>query len=90
MYLGTGYLGTVGTGTLNKNPSWKPLNSEQVYRHGNHNYFKATFMFYHTDIYDRILGRGTNIMNKNLNALQFNNTKVPTDRRGRYLTCDKR
>ena len=24
-------------------------------RHGNHNYFKATFMWYHTDINDRIL-----------------------------------
>ncbi len=34
--------------------------AEQVYRHGNHNYFKATFMFYHTDIYDRILGRQQN------------------------------
>ena len=26
-----------------------------VHRHGNHNYFKATFMWYHTDINDRIL-----------------------------------
>ncbi|XP_023324815.1 uncharacterized protein LOC111698656 [Eurytemora carolleeae] len=28
---------------------------ERVHRHGNHNYFKNTFMFYHTDIQDRIL-----------------------------------
>lgn len=24
-----------------------------VHRHGNHNYFKATFMWYHTDVNDR-------------------------------------
>jgi hypothetical protein len=29
---------------------------ETVHRHGNHNYFKATFfMWYHTDVYERIL-----------------------------------
>jgi len=28
---------------------------QRVHRHGNHNYFKDTFMFYHTDINDRIL-----------------------------------
>eukprot|EP00092_Neocalanus_flemingeri_P017060 GFUD01018451.1.p1 GENE.GFUD01018451.1~~GFUD01018451.1.p1 ORF type:complete len:594 (+),score=175.32 GFUD01018451.1:101-1882(+) len=28
---------------------------ERVHRHGNHNYFKATFMWYHTDVNDRIL-----------------------------------
>jgi len=28
---------------------------EVVHRHGNHNYFKATFMWYHTDVNDRIL-----------------------------------
>lgn len=26
-----------------------------VHRHGNHNYFKATFMWYHTDVNERIL-----------------------------------
>ncbi len=26
-----------------------------VHRHGNHNYFKATFMWYHTDVNNRIL-----------------------------------
>ena len=26
-----------------------------VYRHGNHNYFKSTFMWYHTDVNERIL-----------------------------------
>ncbi|XP_069672862.1 leucine-rich repeat-containing protein 58-like [Periplaneta americana] len=26
-----------------------------VHRHGNHNYFKATFMWYHTDVNDRVL-----------------------------------
>jgi len=26
-----------------------------VRRHGNHNYFKATFMFYHTDVHNRVL-----------------------------------
>lgn len=30
-------------------------NLQTVHRHGNHNYFKATFMWYHTDINDRIL-----------------------------------
>lgn len=29
---------------------------ESVHRHGNHNYFKSTFMWYHTDVYERILG----------------------------------
>jgi hypothetical protein len=28
---------------------------ETVHRHGNHNYFKATFMWYHTDVNERIL-----------------------------------
>ena len=28
---------------------------ETVYRHGNHNYFKSTFMWYHTDVNERIL-----------------------------------
>jgi len=28
---------------------------QRVHRHGNHNYFKDTFMFYHTDINDRIM-----------------------------------
>ncbi|KAG8199232.1 hypothetical protein JTE90_003659 [Oedothorax gibbosus] len=27
----------------------------RVHRHGNHNYFKATFMWYHTDVDERIL-----------------------------------
>lgn len=26
-----------------------------VHRHGNHNYFKSTFMWYHTDVYERII-----------------------------------
>ncbi len=26
-----------------------------VHRHGNHNYFKSTFMWYHTDVNNRIL-----------------------------------
>ena len=26
-----------------------------VHRHGNHNYFKSTFMWYHTDVYYRII-----------------------------------
>ena len=38
---------------------WKliflPIFCFQVHRHGNHNYFKATFMWYHTDVNDRIL-----------------------------------
>jgi hypothetical protein len=29
---------------------------ETVHRHGNHNYFKSTFMWYHTDVNERILG----------------------------------
>lgn len=28
---------------------------ETVHRHGNHNYFKSTFMWYHTDVYCRIM-----------------------------------
>lgn len=28
---------------------------ETVHRHGNHNYFKSTFMWYHTDVNERIL-----------------------------------
>ena len=28
---------------------------ESVHRHGNHNYFKSTFMWYHTDVNERIL-----------------------------------
>ena len=28
---------------------------ETVHRHGNHNYFKSTFMWYHTDVNGRIL-----------------------------------
>lgn len=31
---------------------------ETVYRHGNHNYFKATFMWYHTDVNYRIIPVG--------------------------------
>ncbi|KFM78050.1 Leucine-rich repeat-containing protein 8A, partial [Stegodyphus mimosarum] len=30
-------------------------NLTTVHRHGNHNYFKATFMWYHTDVNERIL-----------------------------------
>lgn len=29
-----------------------------VHRHGNHNYFKSTFMWYHTDLNDRVLQVG--------------------------------
>ena len=28
---------------------------QTVHRHGNHNYFKSTFMWYHTDVNERIL-----------------------------------
>ena len=28
---------------------------KKVHRHGNHNYFKSTFMWYHTDVTGRIL-----------------------------------
>ena len=33
----------------------KMPNLETVHRHGNHNYFKSTFMWYHTDVNERIL-----------------------------------
>lgn len=33
----------------------KMLSIETVHRHGNHNYFKSTFMWYHTDVNERIL-----------------------------------
>jgi hypothetical protein len=31
---------------------------ETVHRHGNHNYFKSTFMWYHTDVNERVLRLG--------------------------------
>ena len=33
----------------------KMVSLETVHRHGNHNYFKSTFMWYHTDVNERIL-----------------------------------
>lgn len=36
---------------------------ETVHRHGNHNYFKSTFMWYHTDVEYRIIPTsGTNVL----------------------------
>lgn len=36
---------------------------ETVHRHGNHNYFKSTFMWYHTDVDFRIIPTsGTNVL----------------------------
>jgi len=44
---------------------------QRVHRHGNHNYFKDTFMFYHTDINERILEvPGTNPVNNKVRSLQ--------------------
>jgi len=57
---------------------------DRVHRHGNHNYFKDTFMFYHTDINDRVLeipGTKTNTL-LSLQALAGN--KVLTTRRNFY------
>ena len=44
-----------------------------VHRHGNHNYFKSTFMWYHTDVNERILAiSGTNdFMPRDPESLQF-------------------
>ena len=44
-----------------------------VHRHGNHNYFKSTFMWYHTDVNERILAiPGTNeFMARDPETLQF-------------------
>jgi Leucine-rich repeat (LRR) protein len=50
-----------------------------VYRHGNHNYFKSTFMWYHTDVTDRILrtsaaggsGAGRDFVAREPERLQF-------------------
>ena len=44
-----------------------------VHRHGNHNYFKSTFMWYHTDVNERILAvSGTNdFMPREPETLQF-------------------
>ena len=44
-----------------------------VHRHGNHNYFKSTFMWYHTDVNERILSvSGTNdFMPREPETLQF-------------------
>lgn len=36
-------------------------NIETVHRHGNHNYFKSTFMWYHTDVYCRIMPVSGNV-----------------------------
>ena len=46
---------------------------QTVYRHGNHNYFKSTFMWYHTDVNERILAiRGTNdFIPRQPESLQF-------------------
>lgn len=33
----------------------KMASLKTVHRHGNHNYFKSTFMWYHTDVNERIL-----------------------------------
>ncbi len=39
----------------------KMASLETVHRHGNHNYFKSTFMWYHTDVNERVLEMtGTN------------------------------
>lgn len=44
-----------------------------VHRHGNHNYFKSTFMWYHTDVNERILKVTRNYIPKSYSAhsLQF-------------------
>ncbi|XP_074662739.1 uncharacterized protein LOC141915194 [Tubulanus polymorphus] len=45
---------------------------ETVYRHGNHNYFKSTFMWYHTDVNERVLNvTGSDFPLKVPNTLQF-------------------
>lgn len=46
---------------------------ETVHRHGNHNYFKSTFMWYHTDVDFRIIPTsGTNVLPANCpDSLQF-------------------
>lgn len=47
---------------------------QTVHRHGNHNYFKATFMWYHTDVNDRILyvgGSPSHQRRERLGSLQF-------------------
>lgn len=49
-------------------------NIETVHRHGNHNYFKSTFMWYHTDVYCRIMpinGSSEKLCNKKLMSLSF-------------------
>ncbi|KAI0229575.1 hypothetical protein LSAT2_019995 [Lamellibrachia satsuma] len=46
---------------------------ETVHRHGNHNYFKSTFMWYHTDVNERILSLGhvSDFMMRQPEMLQF-------------------
>jgi len=46
---------------------------QTVHRHGNHNYFKSTFMWYHTDVNERILMiHGSNdFMARDPERLQF-------------------
>ena len=45
-----------------------------VHRHGNHNYFKSTFMWYHTDVNERILETSGSIVDQSQRepeSLQF-------------------
>ena len=46
---------------------------ETVHRHGNHNYFKSTFMWYHTDVNERILSIGqiSDFVMRQPESLQF-------------------
>ena len=49
-----------------------------VHRHGNHNYFKSTFMWYHTDVNERILAVGGtgDFMPKEPESMQFWSAKA--------------
>ena len=61
---------------------------ETVHRHGNHNYFKSTFMWYHTDVNERILSIcGSNdFMPREPETLQFWAAKAVIGSKINYFT----
>lgn len=50
---------------------------QTVHRHGNHNYFKATFMWYHTDFNDRILAISGSQSDQSLNQNEIETVREP-------------
>ncbi|KAH3853390.1 uncharacterized protein LOC127875269 [Dreissena polymorpha] len=64
-------------------------NIETVHRHGNHNYFKSTFMWYHTDVYCRIMPLASSDgAKKQTMSLQFWAAKALIGTRRNFFTDD--